>query len=189
MENKSIEQLLDSLNALVGDARGSLFGQDKVMVDRDELLDLVDALQNQLPEELVKAKAIIDSCNELRTNAKRDAAETRKNADAILKDAQERAAKLIEEQTIVEFAKKREAEILEEANRQHDELILGAMEYADHILEEAEESVKNVYQSLYAGMEILKTRSEDEKNASAAQVSEARAAIKSASAAMQKAEN
>ncbi len=35
MENKTIEELLNSLGALVSDARGSLFGQDKVMVDRE----------------------------------------------------------------------------------------------------------------------------------------------------------
>ncbi len=34
MDNKTIEQLLSSLVALVGDARGSLFGQDKCMVDQ-----------------------------------------------------------------------------------------------------------------------------------------------------------
>ncbi len=44
MDNKTIEQLLSSLVALVGDARGSLFGQDKCMVDREQLLYLVDVV-------------------------------------------------------------------------------------------------------------------------------------------------
>ena len=97
MEKTTIDSLLNSLVALVGDARGSLFGQDKCMVDKEQLLYLVDALQAQIPQEISQSKAVIESCNELRTNAKKDAAQTRKQADQVLKDAQERAAKLIEE--------------------------------------------------------------------------------------------
>ena len=185
MENKSIDQLLESLNALVGDARGSLFGQDKIMVDRAELLDIVDAIQNQMPQELVKAKAIIDSCNELRTNAKRDAAETRKKADAILDDAELRAAQLVEEDTITKIATKNAEEIVAEAEMKRAELIRGAMEYADRILEEAEASVHTVYDTLCAGVDVLKKRAEAEKDSAALQISEARTAIKNAAANMQ----
>ena len=95
MDNKTIEQLLSSLVALVGDARGSLFGQDKCMVDREQLLYLVDALQKQLPAEINEAKTIIDNCNVLRNNAKKDAAETRKEADKVLRDAEEREQNLL----------------------------------------------------------------------------------------------
>ena len=118
MENKTIEQLLSSLGALANEARGSLFGQDKCMVDREQLLYLVDTLQAQLPAEIQEAKAIIENCNALRNNAKKDAAETRRQADQVLSDAEVRAANLIEETTIVEFAKKREQEILEGAEQQ-----------------------------------------------------------------------
>lgn len=107
MENKTIEQLLSSIAALVGDARGSLFGQDRCMVDRDQLLGLVDTLQTQLPKEIEEAQTIIDNCNALKTNAKKEAAETRKEADRVLREAEERAANMIAETTIVEQAKLR----------------------------------------------------------------------------------
>ena len=71
MEKTTIDSLLNSLVALVGDARGSLFGQDKCMVDKEQLLYLVDALQAQIPQEISQSKAVIESCNELRTNAKK----------------------------------------------------------------------------------------------------------------------
>ena len=88
MEKTNVDSLLEGLAALVSDARGSLFGQDKCMVDKDQLLYLVDALQTQIPQELSQSKAVIESCNELRTNAKKDAAKTRKQADQILQDAE-----------------------------------------------------------------------------------------------------
>ena len=124
MENKTIEQLLSSLAALANEARGSLFGQDKCMVDREKLLYLVETLQTQLPAEINEARTIIDNCNALRNNAKKDAAETRREADQVLRDAEVRAAKLIEETNIVEFAKKREQEILEGAEQQRAMLIM-----------------------------------------------------------------
>lgn len=182
MENKTIEQLLSSLAALVGDARGSLFGQDKCMVDRDQLLYLVDALQNQLPAELNEAKTIIDNCNVLRTNAKKDAAETRKEADKVLRDAEERAAKLIEETTIVEFAKKREQEIIENAQQQRAMLIAGAVKYADRIMEDAQQTVTSTLETLSAGVAALQEKAKADMDASMQKIAEARAALKNAGA-------
>lgn len=181
MENKTIDQLLSSVAALVGDARGSLFGQDKCMVDREQLLYLVDALQKQLPAEINEAKTIIDNCNALRTNAKKDAAETRKEADKVLRDAEERAAKLIEETTIVEFAKKREQEILENAQQQRAMLIAGAVKYADRIMEEAQQTVAITMSTLNAGVLALQDKAKADLDTAMAQISEARDALRNAS--------
>ena len=178
MENKTIEQLLSSLAALVGDARGSLFGQDKCMVDREQLISLVEQLRAQMPAEIEQAKTIIANSNMIRTNAKKDAAETRKEADGVLSDAETRAAKLIEDTTIVEFAKKREQEILDEAQQQRDLLISGALEYADHIIEEAEKTVRETLETMDAGVSALQRRCQEELDVSLSKLAEARTALK-----------
>lgn len=177
MENKTIDSLLNSMVALVGDARGSLFGQDKCMVDREQLLYLVDALQAEIPQEIKQAKAIIESCNELRTNAKKDAAETRKAADQVLTEAEQRAAALIEETTIVMLAKKREEEILAEAQKMHDDLISGAIDYAKRIMEDAEHDVTAVYDTLNVGLEALNGRMKEDRKESMGKIKEARKAL------------
>lgn len=177
MEKVSIDQLLNSIAALAGDSRGSLFGQEKCMVDRDQLLYLVDALRNEIPKQIAEAGSIIDSCNALRTNAKKDAAETRRAADKVLKEAEERAAKLIEENQIVIFAKRREQEILTEAEQQKEQLISGAIGYADRIMEEAEQNVIATYDTLANGIDLLKQRAVEERKAALAQVKEARVAL------------
>lgn len=180
MENKTIEQLLSSLGALANEARGSLFGQDKCMVDREQLLYLVDTLQAQLPAEIQEAKAIIENCNALRNNAKKDAAETRRQADQVLSDAEVRAANLIEETTIVEFAKKREQEILEGAEQQRAMLIAGAVQYADRILEDAEQTVNSTLEALSAGVAVLQKQAKEELDVSLRELKDARTALKSA---------
>ena len=186
MEKTTIDSLLNSLVALVGDARGSLFGQDKCMVDKEQLLYLVDALQAQIPQEISQSKAVVESCNELRTNAKRDAAQTRKQADKVLQDAQERAAKLIEESQIVVFAKARAQEILDEAEQQRKDLIAGAVDYADRIMAEAEQSVTETYDTLHAGIAALQAKGKEDKTEALAKVREARKAQKNASKSEQK---
>ena len=186
MEKTTIDSLLNSLVALVGDARGSLFGQDKCMVDKEQLLYLVDALQAQIPQEISQSKAVVENCNELRTNAKRDAAQTRKQADKVLQDAQERAAKLIEESQIVAFAKARAQEILDEAEQQRKDLIAGAVDYADRIMAEAEKSVTETYDTLHAGIAALQAKGKEDKTDALAKVCEARKALKNASKSEQK---
>lgn len=185
MDNTTIGSLLSGLQGLVGDARGSLFGQDKCMVDREQLLNLVDALQTQIPQEIEQSKAIIESCDALRQSAKRDAAETRKNADQVLVEAEERAAKLIEEDTIVTFAHKREEEILAQAEQQRQELISGAISYADHILEEAQQTVTDIYDTLDTGLSALQTKAKEDRALALSQLKEARSALKKAAKAEQ----
>lgn len=180
MENKTIEQLLSSLAALANEARGSLFGQDKCMVDREKLLYLVETLQTQLPAEINEARTIIDNCNALRNNAKKDAAETRREADQVLRDAEVRAAKLIEETNIVEFAKKREQEILEGAEQQRAMLIAGAVQYADRILEEAQQTVSGTLEALNSGVAILQKQAKEEMDVSIRELTDARTALKNA---------
>ena len=179
MENKTIEQLLSSIAALVGDARGSLFGQDRCMVDRDQLLSLVDTLQSQLPKEIEEAQTIIDNCSALKTNAKKEAAETRKEADRVLQEAEERAAKLIDETSIVEQAKLREKDILEATEVQRLQLISGAVQYADRIMEDAEKTVSEILGTLSAGVGALQARCQEDMDASMARIAEARKALQS----------
>ena len=149
------------------------------MVDRDQLLYLVDSLRNEIPKQVAEADSIIDSCNALRTNAKKDAAETRRAADNVLREAEERAVKLIEEHQIVIFAKQREQEILEEAQAQKEQLISGAIAYADRIMEEAEQNVTATYETLLGGIDLLKQRTVEEQKNALAQVKEARVALQS----------
>ncbi len=180
MDNKTIEQLLSSLAALVGESRGSLFGQDKCMVDREQLLYLVEALQTQLPAEIEEAQTVIDNCNMLRNNAKKEAADTRREADRILQDAQARAARMIEESAITEGAKKREQEILGNARQQSEQLVEGALRYADRIMEDAQRTVEETFKALSAGIDALLQQADVDRADSMQRIAEARDALKNA---------
>ena len=88
MNEHGIEELIGTLYEMVQDARSVPFSSDKCAVEREKVLDLLDEISNQLPGELKQAKTIVESRNEVITNAKRE-------AENILKQAEQRAKQMI----------------------------------------------------------------------------------------------
>ena len=68
-----IEETITTLYEMVQDAWSLPLGAEKCVVERDKVLDLLDEISNQLPGELKQAKTIVESRNEVITNAKREA--------------------------------------------------------------------------------------------------------------------
>ena len=85
-----IEETITTLYEMVQDAWSLPLGAEKCVVERDKVLDLLDEISNQLPGELKQAKTIVESRNEVITNAKRE-------AENILKQAEQRAQQKIKE--------------------------------------------------------------------------------------------
>ena len=83
MANNGIEEIITTLYEMVQDAWSLPLGNEKCVVERDKVLDLLDEISNQLPGELKQAKTIVESRNEVITNAKRE-------AENILKQAEQR---------------------------------------------------------------------------------------------------
>ena len=69
----SIEEIITTLYEMVQDAWSLPLGAEKCVLERDKVLDLLDEISNQLPCELKQAKTIVESRNEVITNAKREA--------------------------------------------------------------------------------------------------------------------
>ena len=103
-----IEETITTLYEMVQDAWSLPLGAEKCVVERDKVLDLLDEISNQLPGELKQAKTIVESRNEVITNAKREAESIRKNAE-------DKARAMLEEQEIVRVAKQHSAELVNNA--------------------------------------------------------------------------
>ena len=88
-----IEEILTTLYEMVQDAWSLPLGADKCVLERDKVLDLLDEISNQLPGELKQAKTIVESRNEVITNAKRE-------AENILKQAEQRARQMISHEEV-----------------------------------------------------------------------------------------
>lgn len=134
MNEKHIEDIITALYDLIQDARGLPLGADKCIVERDKVLDMLDEISAQLPAELKQSRTIVDSRNELIGQAKRE-------AEAIVRKAQEEADHLVSQQVIYEEAKRKCAEMVLQTKEQIANLHKVSNEYMDDALRRTEEAI------------------------------------------------
>ena len=88
MNEQNIEDIISALYDMVQDARPVPLANDKCIVERDKVLDLLDEIIAQLPVELKQARTIVESRNELIGQARRE-------AENAIRQAQEKANEMV----------------------------------------------------------------------------------------------
>ena len=129
MANNGIEEIITTLYEMVQDAWSLPLGNEKCVVERDKVLDLLDEISNQLPGELKQAKTIVESRNEVITNAKRE-------AENILKQAEQRAKQMITRQ-----AAQQADEMVKAAQQKIKELKQVTNDYVDDAMKRTEDAI------------------------------------------------
>ena len=130
-----IEEIITSLYNLVREAWSLPLGAEKCVVERDKVLDLLDEISNRLPSELKQAKTIVESRNEVITNAKHE-------AENILKQAEERARFLVSENEVYKQAQAEAREMVKSAQQKIMELRQVTNEYVDDAMRRTEEAIQ-----------------------------------------------
>lgn len=146
-----IEQLIEDIYEFVESCRMQPLSSTKVIVPKDELYDLLDELRLRTPDEIKRYQKII---------ANRDAilADAEEKAAAILAEAGERANVLLDESEImqqayyqadalVKNAEEEAGRIVNEANADAIQIRQGALSYTADMLSDAEQIIENAYQS------------------------------------------
>ncbi len=134
MNEKHIEDIITSLYDLVQDARALPLGADKCILERDKVLDMLDEIIAQLPSELKQSRTIVESRNELIGQARRE-------AEGIIRRAQEEAESLVSQQSIYQEAKRQCMEMVEKTKSQIANLRKVSNQYMDEALRRTEEAV------------------------------------------------
>ena len=134
MNEQNIDEIISSLYDLIQDARGLPLGADKCIVERDKALDMLDEIIAQMPGELKQARTIVESRNELIGQARRE-------AENLIRQAQEKAAMLVKEETIYQEAKKQCQLMLQETQTKMAELRKVSTDYMDDALRRTEEAI------------------------------------------------
>ena len=111
----NIDELLDLMEETMEEASGLPFSGSKRMVDIDKMRDIIDEVRLNMPTEIRQAKAIVNDRADIIASAKRE-------AEAIVKKAEDRARVLVGEEQIVRAAQQRAAEILSSAQSQSREM-------------------------------------------------------------------
>ena len=134
MNEQNIEDIISALYDMVQDARGLPLGADKCILERDKVLDMLDEIIAQLPTELKQARTIVESRNELIGQARRE-------AEALIRQAQDQAAKLVEEEAIYVEAKRQCQEMVLQTQGRLAELRKASNDYMDDALRRTEEAI------------------------------------------------
>ena len=134
MNEQHIEDIIAALYDLVQDARTLPLGADKCSVERDKVLDMLDEINAQLPAELKQSRTIVESRNELIGQARRE-------AENIIRKAQEEAAALVSQQAVYNEAKRQCVEMVEQTKAQIVALRKASNEYMDDALRRTEEAI------------------------------------------------
>jgi cell division septum initiation protein DivIVA len=173
--------LLEDLEDLIENG-SSIPLTGRVVLDREDLLELVKDIRLQLPDEIKQAKWIKEERNKILAEAQDESERITKEAQSryqnivttakdeenrIINNTMVRVDELVEEEEIYVVAKEKSTEIINEANLKaqeilknaHDEtndLRLGSLEYADKLLCEVQEKLKVTMETIEDNRDELK---------------------------------
>ena len=103
----------------------------KALVNKEQILALINDINIQLPDELRVAKSIAE-------DSKRIISDAQKQADAKVKEVEHRILGLIDEHEITKKAVANANEIIAKAQKDGREIRLASLKFADDILEKVE---------------------------------------------------
>lgn len=109
----------------------------KSFINKEEVLEIIGDISLQLPEELRLAKSIA-------ADRERILADAQKQADQIIKGAEEKIVSLIDEHEITKQATAKANEIIARAQANSREIRLGTLQFADDILQKAQTDLKSL---------------------------------------------
>ena len=134
MNEQTMEDIISTLYDMVQDARAVPLAADKCIVERDKVLDMLDEIIAQLPGELKQSRTIVESRNELISQARRE-------AEVILRQAQDQAKQMVTKEAIYQEAKKRSEELVGQTQNRINQLRKAGNEYMDESLRQTEEAI------------------------------------------------
>ena len=134
MNEQTMEDIISALYDMVQDARAVPLAADKCIVERDKILDMLDEIIAQLPVELKQARTIVESRNELIGQARRE-------AELLVRQATEKAEKMITEDAIYQETKRTCQEMVEQTQSRMAQLRKVSNDYMDDALRRTEEAI------------------------------------------------
>ncbi|MDO5126865.1 MAG: hypothetical protein Q4D54_03850 [Eubacteriales bacterium] len=126
MGKKGVEDIIDQIEIFIGSCKFQPLSQNKIIVHKDELLNLVNELKLRLPSE-------IERCKKIMRNKEAILADARTRSDAIISESVNEANRLVDQHQVTELAQIRANEILEMARNQAQQIVDQASEEANEV--------------------------------------------------------
>ena len=140
--------LLETLEEMLENSKSIPFST-KGIINKEEMLEIIKEIRLKLPDELKQAKWV-------KEERQRILVEAQKEADDIVKEAENRIISMIDEHEITRKAYEQKAEIIETANEMSREISKGTKDYADSILQNIETALENALETIKNNRSELK---------------------------------
>ena len=132
--------LIDEIEDIVETA-GSLPLTSKVLVQKEELLDIISELRIKLPDEIKQAAWI-------KEERERIISEANKDAEQIIKETRLKLEELVSKEEVLKEANERAKDIMNKAQIASTNLKRSSLEYSDKLLMNAQENLKDMITTL-----------------------------------------
>ena len=130
MNEQHIEEMINTLYDYIQDAKALPLGADRCILEREKALDMLDEIIASMPADLKQARTIVESRNELISQARREA-----------EQAKEDAKQLVSKEAIYQEAKRQCQEMVVQTQVRMAELRKVSNEYMDDALRRTEEAI------------------------------------------------
>ena len=155
-----INRLIDMLSERIEDAKSPALKPNMSIVDRDEMLYLLDELRAAVPVEVKRAQELLAAREKFVEDAKRD-------VERMMRQADLEAKTKVSDSEVLYAAKEKARQIIARAEDRSRQLYQAANEYAEDALARTEEAVQ-------AALDEVKQSRVRFRSASAAKIQEQR---------------
>ncbi|NJN15993.1 MAG: hypothetical protein HC822_06740 [Oscillochloris sp.] len=131
-----LDDLIDELEDALADGRRVPFS-GRLLVDEDRILDIIDRMRVALPEELKRARRVIQ------------------DQERLIAEAQARVQQVLEERGLTEAIEAERMRLIRQAEQEAVQIRAGADEYARQVLEELDDRLTKLSTSVRNGLSAL----------------------------------
>ncbi len=130
-----ISRLIDMLYERVEEAKAPALKPNLSMVDRNEILDLLDELREEIPAEIKRAQELLAARERFVEEAKRD-------VDRMLRQAELEAKTKVSESEVLYTAREKANQIVSRAEERSRQLYQVTNDYSEDALARTEEAIR-----------------------------------------------
>ncbi len=147
--NNNIDSILMLMEEMLDSAWSVPMSHGKSLVDVEKFRELVEDIRLHLPTEIQKAQEIVNDRKIILDDAK-------KEAEMVIRVAEERSKKLVDQNEIVKQAQTRANEIMSNSQLQARELKKATGDYVDAMLRASEEQLSKNLNEIRSKRQSLK---------------------------------
>lgn len=152
--NDNVEKLLSLLEEEIRNAKRPMLAPNFKQVDENRCLDRISEIRYALPSEMAQARAVVQDKENI-------IAEARARADEILRQAENQANKLLDNNSIILQAQKEAQAIIGSASNNANDLYNTARESSFSLLDEIENVMRNAFRNALNEIAIGKQKLSD----------------------------